>query len=231
MDVEPASHQTIAFEELDEWCHIAYYEMAQRIGGQYDASRSQVIVDGFMQPSSADRFCLGHLTNIQRTPDIDRVRLRIGHGVKFYQVHGNVFAECLSESPVYVQSPIANRMKNWHPATVCKIPSRTLPRSARSCATTDRFHSLGDRFQIFDSQNFAEVLECAIQEGYAAVYNLTKICTIRMSFVKGWGVDYERSTVTSTPCWIEIHLDGPLKWIDRVISILPGPIESTTSAS
>ena len=229
MEVDTASHQSIAFEELDEWCHIAYYEMSQRIGGQYNASRSQVIVDGFVNPSSADRFCLGNLTNIQRTPDIERVRLHIGHGVKFYHIRGNVYAECLSDSPIYVQSPIANRMKSWHPATVCKIPPRKF--SSRSLAMKSLIRSLGDRFQIFDSQNFAEVLECAIQEGYAAVHNLTKICTIRMSFVKGWGVDYERATVTSTPCWIEIHLDGPLKWIDRVISILPGPIESTTSAS
>ena len=87
------------------------------------------------------------------------------------------------------------------------------------------------RLKIFDSDDFAEVLASAVTHGYKSVYELMRMCIIRMSFVKGWGVDYGRQTVTCTPCWVEIHLDGPLKWLDSVLSTMRGPTDSITSIS
>lgn len=54
------------------------------------------------------------------------------------------------------------------------------------------------------------MLKRAEREGYNNVYELTKMCFIRISFVKGWGPDYHRQDVTSTPCWMEMQLHGPL---------------------
>ncbi|VDO00452.1 unnamed protein product [Rodentolepis nana] len=205
--------QSIPYQEPRYWCTIVYYEMNTRVGEAYFASSPSILVDGFTNPSkNSDRFSLGILSNINRAPVVENTRKQIGKGIHLYTVAGDTFIECLSDSSVFVQSRLCNESHGFHPTTVVKIPP-------------------GCSLKVFSNSEFARLLHQTVPLGVEAVYDIVKVCTLRLSFVKGWGAEYHRQDVTSTPCWAEIHLRGPLFWLDRVLRQMgpsPNPVSSVS---
>ena len=236
----------VMMAEQPYWCSMSYYEMKQRVGEMFHVASNvhAVTIDGYTDPSSASRFCLGVLSNANRTEEIEMTRRYIGRGVVLHYQNGQVHAECLSENPVFVQSANCNQRYNWHLATVIKIPP-------------------GCSLKIFDEAAFVQLANETVYQGFEAVYALTRICSIRISFVKGWGESYRyrdsflnslissfrlnkhlqilisffcfyltrRQTVLNTPCWIELHLNNPLKLVDEILTRIGSPRTKCTSVS
>ena len=67
---------------------------------------------------------------------------------------------CMSDKAIFVNSKNANHQQNYEPGTVIKVPP-------------------GCSLQIFDSNSFYELLKASVNESYEAVFELTKMCTIR----------------------------------------------------
>ena len=67
-------HVVVAVPEF--WCTVAYFELDQQVGDSFKVpcSHKTVSVDGYTDPSSLDRFCLGQLSNVHRTDSSERAR-------------------------------------------------------------------------------------------------------------------------------------------------------------
>lgn len=63
------------------WCSISYFEMDVQVGEMFKvlASCPVVTVDGYVDPSGGDRFCLGQLSNVHRTDASERARSVFHH--------------------------------------------------------------------------------------------------------------------------------------------------------
>ena len=169
-------------------------------------------------------------------------------GVHLYYVGGEVYAECLSDSAIFVQSRNCNYHHRFiitsHFSQTISVSSLQFPPNHRVQDTT------GLQFEDFQQSGVCSFALTVSQpwvwgcvRADQNVYNKVSILLLglswerdwmfppRMSFVKGWGAEYHRQDVTSTPCWIEIHLHGPLQWLDKVLTQMGSPSNHISSVS
>ena len=133
-------------------------------------------------------------------------------GIHVYNDNGDAYVENLSSCPIFVQSRSCNFENGFHQDTVYKLIS-------------------GCSLRVFQSKKFDELLKDAINRGYDSVYELSNMCVIKVSFVKGWGVAYYRKDVSSCPCWIELRLNTPFLWMDKILKELGSSTNPITSVS
>ncbi|XP_078330647.1 mothers against decapentaplegic homolog 2-like [Crassostrea virginica] len=74
----PMDADSVSYVDPPYWCSIAYYELNNRVGETFQTSQPSLTVDGFTDPSNSERFCLGLLSNINRTQQVEMTRQHIG---------------------------------------------------------------------------------------------------------------------------------------------------------
>lgn len=151
----------ISLEKQLYWADIAYYELNSRVGGSFPCRKQSIIVDGSIDTTdSLSKFCLGQLKNLNRPPSVENSRKHIGKGLHLYMIGAEIFVQCLTTSSIFVQSSSASHAEGLHSNTVYKVP----------CDYT---------FTLFNFEHFSALLSQRVAEGPDAVYDLTKMCTIR----------------------------------------------------
>lgn len=231
------------------WCSISYFELDQKVGEIFKvpASNSAITVDGYTDPSSLDRFCLGKLTSVHRTEAIEKARLHIGKGVQLVlQGEGDIWVRCLSDHSIFVQSfyldseagrAPGDAVHKIYPAAFIKVfdlgqcqgqmqqwvsiaQNAAMAQAATVAGNVQAPDSIGSTAPAVSLSTAASI----------GADDLRRLCVIRLSFVKGWGPDYPRPTIKDTPCWIEVQLHRPLQLLDEVLQSLPvGDLRPRTS--
>lgn len=215
----------------DYWCTVTYFEGDLQIGDMFKVRScySSFIIDGFFDASREDRFCLGALTNVQRTSASEKARLHIGKGVQIennMSTDGSVYVRALSEYSLFFESYYLDResgreafdaVHKIYPGSYVKVFS------LKECLRCLKMATVQMQQQQKNNATNPNQDSGSSGGGSAAGLNvddLRKLCRLRFSFVKGWGPDYMRKNILETPCWCEIQLNRPLQYLDQLINSL-----------
>ncbi|XP_033331010.1 smad/Smad4 homolog Medea isoform X5 [Megalopta genalis] len=217
------------------WCSVGYFELDTQVGETFKVSSScpTVTVDGYVDPSGGNRFCLGALSNVHRTEQSEKARLHIGKGVVLdLRGEGDVWLRCQSEHSVFVQSYYLDReagrapgdaVHKIYPSAYIKVfDLRQCHKQMRGQAATAQAAAAAQAAAVAGHLTHgAPITKSLSAAAGIGVDDLRRLCILRLSFVKGWGPDYPRQSIKETPCWIEVHLHRALQLLDEVLHTMP----------
>ncbi|XP_029160929.1 mothers against decapentaplegic homolog 4 isoform X5 [Nylanderia fulva] len=217
------------------WCSVGYFELDIQVGETFKVSSScpTVTVDGYVDPSGGNRFCLGALSNVHRTEQSEKARLHIGKGVVLdLRGEGDVWLRCQSEHSVFVQSYYLDReagrapgdaVHKIYPSAYIKVfDLRQCHKQMRGQAATAQAAAAAQAAAVAGHLTHGGPIAKSISAAAGiGVDDLRRLCILRLSFVKGWGPDYPRQSIKETPCWIEVHLHRALQLLDEVLHSMP----------
>jgi len=98
-------------------CSYIAYVPANQIyllwGETFHAAQSSLTVDGFTDPSSAERFCLGLLSNVNRTQHVEITRRHVGKGL--WRKHLLCYVQVTSQIlvAVFCNRPVRDSSVEW----------------------------------------------------------------------------------------------------------------------
>ncbi|XP_018321309.1 mothers against decapentaplegic homolog 6 [Agrilus planipennis] len=166
-----------------EWCKLAYWELAKRVGPLFPVELPYVNVFWGDVPY-ADGLCLETLALSQHSfspppGSVAKTRCKIGLGVTLANEDDGVWMYNRSDHPVFVNSLTLEETE----------PTRV---PAEHCLC------------IFDPAKAAH--QNYGWNNFATCHGPVDRNSVRISFAKGWGRNYTRTEITSCPCWLEILL-------------------------
>ncbi|XP_032932169.1 mothers against decapentaplegic homolog 7-like isoform X2 [Catharus ustulatus] len=165
--------------DRSHWCVVAYWEEKTRVGRLYSVREPSL--DIFYDLPQGNGFCLGQLNSDNKSQLVQKVRSKIGYGIRLTKEVDGVWVYNRSNYPIFIKS-----------TTLDNPDSRTL-----------MVHKV---FPGFSIKAFDYEKACTLQRpnDHEFMQQPWTGFTMQISFVKGWGQCYTRQFIGSCPCWLEV---------------------------
>ena len=166
------------------WLMLAYWEHEQRVGNMYHGYEDTINIYESKSKGHRQGLCLKDLNRTCEMNDNTKIPFRnIGEGIQVSLEDGDIWVYNKSESPVFLNGELLQRLHHTDTPRVDKLPS-------------------GYGRKVFDCNanvSTRQSLDKRREEQHC----------LRVSFVKGFGRGYKRQTIMNCPCWIEMFFTLP----------------------